>query len=95
MRYHLNTLGQFQSDQYPEMRSDEIVLSFRDPAAMEALHAFADLTDDDALAVVTVKRLDAIAEELMRQPELAAFLGGCKATCVRQAMGLECSLGVL
>jgi hypothetical protein len=30
---------------------------------IEALHAFADLTDDDDLAVVIVKRLDAIAEE--------------------------------
>lgn len=47
MCHHLNALGQFQSDQYPNMRPDEIVLSFRDPAAIEALHVFADLTDDD------------------------------------------------
>lgn len=70
MRYHLNAFGQFQSDQYPDMLPDEIVLSFRDPAAIEALHAFADLTDDDDLAVAIVKRLDAIAEEngqLMKQ----------------------------
>ena len=59
MSYHLNAQGQFQSDQYPDMRPDDIVLSFRDPAAMEALHAFADLSDDDDLAVAIVKRLDA------------------------------------
>lgn len=66
---HLNALGQFQSDRYPDMHPDEIVLSFRDPAAMEALHAFAELTEDDDLAVAIVKRLDAIAEELMIQLE--------------------------
>lgn len=68
MRYHLNALAQFQSKQYPNMQPDEIVLSFRGPAAIEALHAFADLTEDDLtedndLAVAIVKRLDAIAEE--------------------------------
>ena len=45
------------------MLPDEIVLSFRDPAAIEALHAFAEMTEDDDLAVAIVKRLDAIAEE--------------------------------
>jgi len=48
------------------MKTDEIVLSFRDPAAIETLIAFADLTDDDDLAVAIVKRLDAIAEELVQ-----------------------------
>jgi hypothetical protein len=38
MCHHLNALGQFQSDLYPDMLPDEIVLSFRDPAAIEALH---------------------------------------------------------
>jgi hypothetical protein len=61
--HQLNTLGQFQSDQFPNMRPDEIVLSFRDPAAIVVLHAFADLTDDNDLAVAIVKRLDAIADE--------------------------------
>ena len=63
MSRHVNTLGQFQSDQYPDMLPDKIVLSFRDPAAIEALHAFAELTEDDDLAVALVKRLDAIVEE--------------------------------
>jgi hypothetical protein len=62
MCHHINALGQFQSDQYPDMPPDEIVLSFRDPASIEALHAFADLTEDDDLAVAIMQRLDAIAE---------------------------------
>lgn len=66
MCQHLNAFGEFQSDQYPDMRPD--VLSFRDPAAVEALHAFADMTEDDDLAVAIVKRLDAIAGEY-RQSE--------------------------
>jgi len=33
---------------------------------IEALHAFADLTEGDDLAVAIVKRLDAIAEEIMQ-----------------------------
>ena len=53
------------------MLPDEIVLSFRDPAAMEALHAFAELTEDDDLAVAIVKRLDAIAEEYVESNEAA------------------------
>lgn len=63
MCHHLNAIGQFQSNQYLFLAPDEIVLSFRDPTAMEVLHAFADLTEDDDLAVAIVKRLDAIAEE--------------------------------
>lgn len=66
MCHHLNAFGQFQSDQYPDMQPDEFVLSFRDPAAIEALHAFADLTDDDDLAVAIVKRLDAIADDYVQ-----------------------------
>ena len=51
------------------MLPDEIVLSFRDPAAIEALHAFAETTEDDDLAVAIVKRLDAIAEEYVKSNE--------------------------
>ncbi len=29
MCHHLTALGQFQSDQYPNMRPDEIVLTFK------------------------------------------------------------------
>jgi hypothetical protein len=72
MSHHLNKQGQFQSDQSPYLAPDEIVLSFRDPASMEALHDFADLTDDDDLAVAIVKRLDAIAVEYGQDSALAS-----------------------
>jgi guanylate kinase len=69
MCHHLNAFGQFQCDHYPDRLPDEIVLSYQDPAAMEALHAFAELTDDDGLAVGIVKRLEAIADEYMKSNE--------------------------
>jgi hypothetical protein len=69
MCHDFNPLEQFQSYQYPNMRPDEIVLSLRDPAAMEAPYAFADLTDDDDSAVAIMQRLDAIAEEYVQLRE--------------------------
>jgi hypothetical protein len=75
---HLNAFGQFQSDQYPDMLPGEIVLSLRDPAAIEALHAFSELTEDDDLTVAIVKRLDAIAEEnLQLNCHILPSYGGC------------------
>ncbi len=63
MSHHFNAHGQFPSDQYLFLAPDEIVLSFKDPAAMEALYTFANWTDDDALAVAIRKRLDTIVHE--------------------------------
>ena len=45
------------------------MLSFRDPAAMEALYTFVELTEDDDLAVAIMKRLDAIADEYVQSNE--------------------------
>ena len=69
MCHRLNALGQFQSDQYLLLAPDEIVLSFKDSAAMEALYTFADWTDDDDLAVAIRKRLDAIIDEYVQSCE--------------------------
>ena len=66
MCHELDPIVGFQIYQYPNMRPDEIELSFRDPAAMEALHAFAELTEDDDLAMAIVRRLDSIAEEYVQ-----------------------------
>ncbi len=66
MCHYLNAHGQFQSDQYLFLAPDEIVLSFKDPAAMGALYTFTDWTDDDDLAVAILKRLDTIADERVR-----------------------------
>ena len=37
--------------------------SIREPAAVETLYLFADMTDDDDLAVAILQRLDTIADE--------------------------------
>lgn len=57
MSYHPDKQGQFQSDQCLHLAPDEIVLSFKDSAAIVV---FADMTDDDDLAVAIRKQLDAI-----------------------------------
>ena len=46
MGHHLKKNGDFQSDKYPDLAPNKIVLSFKDPAAREALWKFAELTED-------------------------------------------------
>jgi len=41
MSHHINKIGEFQSDKYPDLGVDKIVLSFRDPATHAALAALA------------------------------------------------------
>jgi len=50
MGHHINADGQFQSDKFPDLPPDKIVLSFNDSSAKSALHLFASLTDDKELA---------------------------------------------
>lgn len=38
---HINGKGEFQSDKYPELGPDKIVLSFKDPLAQCALYMLA------------------------------------------------------
>ena len=57
MGHHINSEGRFQSDKYPDLPPDKIVLSFKDPRARNALIALAadyqttdpDLSDDIAM----------------------------------------------
>lgn len=42
MGHHIDTEGRFQSDKYPELGPDKIVVSFRHPEARRALYALAD-----------------------------------------------------
>lgn len=37
MGHHIDSEGRFQSDKYPDLAPDKIVLSFKDPAARKAL----------------------------------------------------------
>ena len=37
MGHHIDSKGRFQSDKYPDLAPDKIVLSFKDPRAQHAL----------------------------------------------------------
>lgn len=60
MGHHINNEGQFQSDKYPDLPPDKIILSFKDPHAKEALRRYAELTDDKVLAEDILIRLKTI-----------------------------------
>lgn len=50
MGHHINKQGEFQSDKYPDLPPDKIVLSFKDPEARKALDVFAVETSDFELS---------------------------------------------
>ena len=60
MGHHINKYGQFQSDKYPNLDADKIVLSFKDPIAEPALLLYANLTQDEDLAEDIRERLRTI-----------------------------------
>ena len=60
MSKHINKNGQFQSDKFPNLDVDKIVLSFKDPAARKALKEFAFYTEDDELGEDIQTRLNTI-----------------------------------
>lgn len=59
---HLTAEGEFQSDKYPELAPDKIVLSFTDPRARRALAmlAISYLVEDPQLAHDILERLTAL-----------------------------------
>jgi len=65
MGHHINDEGQFQSDKYPDLGPDKIVLSFKDPRARRALRQFADdcAEGEPDLAADVRERLATIANE--------------------------------
>ncbi len=50
MGHHIDSEGRFQSDKFPDLAPDKIVLSFKDRAARSALWFFAAATQDQELA---------------------------------------------
>ncbi len=42
MGHHIDEHGRFQSDKYPELAPDKIIVSFKDPRAHHALLELAD-----------------------------------------------------
>ena len=49
MGHHINEKGNFQSDKYPELKENKIVLSFKDKEAQIALRVYAEITPDKEL----------------------------------------------
>ena len=64
MSHHIDDQGRFQSDLFPDLAPDKIVLSFKDAAARLALKRFADMTQDRELAEDIKTRLKSIQKEL-------------------------------
>ena len=64
MGHHIDSEGRFQSDKYPNLPPDKIVLSFKDPAARRALEELAvayECVDLD-LAEDVQARLDSLED---------------------------------
>lgn len=64
MGHHINPQGQFQSDKYPHLGPDKLVMSFKDPSARAVLYVYAELTEDAELAYDILERLDSIGSEI-------------------------------
>lgn len=64
MSHHIDSKGRFQSDKYPELAPDKIVLSFRDQGAWPALRVLAATHPDIDLAEDVGARMQSIVEEM-------------------------------
>ena len=73
MGHHINEKGQFQSDKFPELAPDKIVLSFKDPVAREALMQFAGRTKDMRLGADILLRCMTITEESGESKEMGQY----------------------
>ena len=49
MPHHINDKGNFQSDKYPDLSENKIILSFKDSLAREVLKIYAEKTNDKEL----------------------------------------------
>ena len=64
MGHHIDFWGQFQSDKYPNLPPDKIVLSFKDPNARKPLILYSQMcyVDDKELSLDIMERLNTIEE---------------------------------
>ena len=62
MGHHIDTDGRFQSNKYPHLPPDKIIVSFQDPRARRALISLANdyHTADPELSIDIQTRLDTI-----------------------------------
>ncbi len=62
MGHHIDSEGRFQSDKYPDLAPDKIILSFKDPAARLALEEYAkvciasEFRDDIIERIFTIRK---------------------------------------
>lgn len=66
MGRHINSNGQFQSDKYPDLPPDKIILSFKDSIARLALVVYAENTNDVELAEDLMTRVRSISKETLK-----------------------------
>lgn len=66
MGHHIDREGRFQSDKFPNLLPDKIVLSFKDPAARRALRVYSIHAEDRELANDIWKRLQSIDVECQK-----------------------------
>ncbi len=58
MGHHINEQGQFQSDKYPDLPPNKIILSFKENEARLALRIYAGITKDNELGDDIIQVLD-------------------------------------
>lgn len=64
MGHHINKEGNFQSDKYPELPENKIILSFKDKEAQVALKLYAETTQDKELGEDILLALRAVESKL-------------------------------
>lgn len=60
---HIDSEGRFQSDKFPDLAPDKIVLSFKDPAARPHILGYATDCEDRELAADIQERMFTISME--------------------------------
>ena len=64
MGHHINKLGNFQSDKYPELPENKIILSFKDELARKVLKIYWEETEYKELGEDIVQVIKKIEEEV-------------------------------
>jgi len=72
MGHHINDKGEFQSDKYPDLAPDKMVISFKDPIGRQALQLYAQLCHDvdNELSGDIFKRLITIDKDKPRYGQI-------------------------
>ena len=73
MGHHINEQGKFQSDKYPDLPPNKIILSFKDPEARKALEYFGHLTKDQELGedILEVLTNNSMIKQIQKSKEEA------------------------